>query len=481
LVQFLTFSQKYSIVAKEMKVEHGSGNCISNTIQAEEKNGKTEYTSPTGRTKWYKDENGVSLPLPVTEVSKIRPVQQSGPMAAEAGYRNRYHSAPVIHGATTTDSYDSSRSASWAGPTAVGQAYTNYHQQHSSHGVTSINAVQVGKIAIGQEMRTTVMLRNIPNQMQVEEIKAMLDHVVFGKYDFLYLRIDFAKATNVGYAFVNFVKPTDVIPFVDRYAGKRWQPTNRRQVELSFATVQGYDCLIAKFRNSAIMDEFVGYRPKLFFTYQTAPTPDKVGIEAPFPGPDNLSKKQRSRDNASSIGLFAPRSGRCGRDRGRRSHYDRGTPSQMYDDAYYNGYMSPYNGGFGYSGIQDIGTRMAGPPPAFTVPVYNHGASGNPFFVHPGYGHAMFEADPFFYGGYNNGQYTAPSGYHAPGYSNVSHHGNTAHPASGVRSGPVQRPTGTTMKDIIEATAGFDLNAAAGIIEGYDADAEYLDPPPSDH
>jgi hypothetical protein len=37
------------------------------------------------------------------------------------------------------------------------------------------------------------MLRNIPNKIDQPMLKAMVDEVSHGKYDFMYLRIDFAN------------------------------------------------------------------------------------------------------------------------------------------------------------------------------------------------------------------------------------------------------------------------------------------------
>ncbi|KAL4898458.1 RNA recognition motif 2-domain-containing protein [Aspergillus ambiguus] len=186
------------------------------------------------------------------------------------------------------------------------------------------NAVDVERIRLGLDVRTTIMLRNIPNKIDQTMLKAIVDESSHGKYDFMYLRIDFANNCNVGYAFINFEDPIDIIDFVKMRAGRTWNCFNSDKVaEVSYATIQGKDCLVQKFRNSSVMLEHPSFRPKIFHT-GTGPL---AGTEDRFPGPDNPSKMRRSIENAEHVGLFAPRVGQQYRDeqRRRRSQFDRGT------------------------------------------------------------------------------------------------------------------------------------------------------------
>ncbi|KAK0645879.1 RNA recognition motif 2-domain-containing protein [Cercophora newfieldiana] len=197
-----------------------------------------------------------------------------------------------------------------------------YHMTAGHH-----NQVDVNRIRDGIDVRTTIMLRNIPNKVDQAMLKRIIDESSWGKYDFMYLRIDFANDCNVGYAFINFVDPLDIVDFVNARANQRWNCFKSDKVaEISYATIQGKDCLVQKFRNSSVMLEQPHYRPKLYFT-SNGPMPDLAGQEEPFPEPDNQSKMKRSCENAEHVGLFTPNAGQHFRDeqRRRRSRYDRGT------------------------------------------------------------------------------------------------------------------------------------------------------------
>ncbi|KAL8632267.1 hypothetical protein Q9189_002057 [Teloschistes chrysophthalmus] len=165
------------------------------------------------------------------------------------------------------------------------------------------NVVDVDRIRKGADVRTTIMLRNIPNKIDQTMLKEIVDDTSRGRYDFMYLRIDFANNCNVGYAFINFEDPYYIIEFVNARAGQRWyalaveMPDSENEAEIllgiaSIATklpryptrvrvgfhfggtrrltfrsaIQGKDCLVQKFRNSSVMLEHPSFRPKVVST-----------------------------------------------------------------------------------------------------------------------------------------------------------------------------------------------------------------------
>ncbi|KAK5082928.1 hypothetical protein LTR05_006810 [Lithohypha guttulata] len=93
--------------------------------------------------------------------------------------------------------------------------------QTGARGGQQHNVVDLDRIRYGLDVRTTIMIRNIPNRVDQAAMKMMLDMTSFGRYDFMYLRIDFNNKCNVGYAFVNFAHPVDIITFAVARVGKR--------------------------------------------------------------------------------------------------------------------------------------------------------------------------------------------------------------------------------------------------------------------
>jgi hypothetical protein len=152
----------------------------------------------------------------------------------------------------------------------------------------------------------------------------------------------------VGYAFINFIEPTSIIPFAKSRVGTKWFPPtylpslnhlrsrfdevrNRfhsdKICDISYANIQGKESLIEKFRNSCVMDEDPTYRPKIFhssgplkgqeqeFPFPFPPTTSHPLLPPPlpnlwfwyltgrFPEPNNTRRKLRSIACARQIGF----------------------------------------------------------------------------------------------------------------------------------------------------------------------------------
>lgn len=125
--------------------------------------------------------------------------------------------------------------------------------------------LELDKIISGEDTRTTLMIKNIPNKYTSKMLLAAIDENHRGTYDFLYLPIDFKNKCNVGYAFINMVSPSHIIPFYEAFNGKKWEKFNSEKVaSLAYARIQGKAALVSHFQNSSLMNEDKRCRPILF-------------------------------------------------------------------------------------------------------------------------------------------------------------------------------------------------------------------------
>ncbi|XP_009390743.2 protein MEI2-like 2 isoform X1 [Musa acuminata AAA Group] len=126
--------------------------------------------------------------------------------------------------------------------------------------------LDLDKIIKGEDTRTTIMIKNIPNKYISNMLLAAIDESHKGTYDFLYLPIDFKNKCNVGYAFINMVSPSHIISFYKAFNGKKWEKFNSEKVaSLAYARIQGRSALVTHFQNSSLMNEDKRCRPILFY------------------------------------------------------------------------------------------------------------------------------------------------------------------------------------------------------------------------
>ncbi|KAF5743649.1 hypothetical protein HS088_TW08G00234 [Tripterygium wilfordii] len=147
--------------------------------------------------------------------------------------------------------------------------------------------LNIDHILHGEDCRTTLMIKNIPNKYTSKMLLAAIDEHCRGTYDFLYLPIDFKNKCNVGYAFINMIDPQQIIPFFQAFNGKKWEKFNSEKVaSLAYARIQGKGALIVHFQNSSLMNEDKRCRPILFHT-----DGPNAGDPEPFPMGTNIRSR----------------------------------------------------------------------------------------------------------------------------------------------------------------------------------------------
>mmetsp|Transcript_23828 Transcript_23828/g.48971 ORF Transcript_23828/g.48971 Transcript_23828/m.48971 type:complete len:296 (+) Transcript_23828:83-970(+) len=133
--------------------------------------------------------------------------------------------------------------------------------------------------------RTTVMLRNVPNNYNRDMFLAMLDeHGFAGRYDFVYLPCDFYRQANLGYAFVNLVDDAAVDALWQTFDGfSGWSLPTAKVCQVSWSGPhQGFKAHVERYRNSPVMHRSVPdeYKPVIF----------KNGVRKKFPRPTKKVK-----------------------------------------------------------------------------------------------------------------------------------------------------------------------------------------------
>jgi len=146
---------------------------------------------------------------------------------------------------------------------------------------------------------TTIMLRNVPRSLNRTMLLAELESQGFaGKFDFVYLPVDFEDTTrcgtNFGHAFVNFVSAQDAARARECFSDfTAWAVQCEKPCEAMWREqCQGLTAHIQKYRNSALMHESVPdeNKPVMFVD----------GVRRPFPGPTQPIKAPKMRRNPAS-------------------------------------------------------------------------------------------------------------------------------------------------------------------------------------
>lgn len=148
---------------------------------------------------------------------------------------------------------------------------------------------------------TTAMLRNIPNKYTRDMLKERLNQEFRGKFNFLYLPIDFKNKCNVGYGFINFITTWDCQLFAHKFHGVEVQTclpglNSRKVAAVTAARVQGYEENVRRLLNGPVMGELMQnplWMPLVF---------DDFGNEETFPMPDQICSPIKHRKKPGMSG-----------------------------------------------------------------------------------------------------------------------------------------------------------------------------------
>merc|ERR1712039_141136 len=139
--------------------------------------------------------------------------------------------------------------------------------------------------------RTTVMLRNLPNDYNRSMVLQLLDEHGFACcYNFVYVPMDNKRKVGLGYAFVNMKKPVDAKRAFDKLAGfSEWKvPGSVKVLAVAWGNpLQGLEAHVERYRNSPIMhpDVAAELKPVLF----------ENGVRVEFPAPTQPLRAPRNR------------------------------------------------------------------------------------------------------------------------------------------------------------------------------------------
>jgi hypothetical protein len=158
--------------------------------------------------------------------------------------------------------------------------------------------------------RTTVMLRNLPNNYSRTMLIAMIDGEGFaGQYDFVYLPMDFNTKACLGYAFINLLTIGAAERFWCCFDGySNWVIPSRKHCGVSWSNPhQGLKSNIDRYKNSPVMHEAVPeeYKPIVFEDGEPIAFPQSTKkIRVP-----RVRNYSESNNNGGAMLKVAPRGG----------------------------------------------------------------------------------------------------------------------------------------------------------------------------
>ena len=103
---------------------------------------------------------------------------------------------------------------------------------------TNLYKISLDKIMNGEDKRTTIIIKNIPNNITKENINEILYGV--GNFNFLYLPYDKYKKKNLGFAFVNMINYRSIIYLFNKLTNNKFETIEmKNNIEICYSKIQG--------------------------------------------------------------------------------------------------------------------------------------------------------------------------------------------------------------------------------------------------
>jgi RNA recognition motif-containing protein len=112
----------------------------------------------------------------------------------------------------------------------------SYKKKYNNH--LNQYSISLEKIENGEDKRTSVIIKNIPNTLNKENIKQILEGV--GNINYLYLPFDKVMNRNLGFAFINVVNYKNIINLYKRLKEYKFENNEfKNNIEINYSKVQG--------------------------------------------------------------------------------------------------------------------------------------------------------------------------------------------------------------------------------------------------
>jgi RNA recognition motif-containing protein len=105
--------------------------------------------------------------------------------------------------------------------------------------VDAVERLQPSAVMRGDDPRTALILRNLPNKMSFSQLTSLVEATHAGAFSKLQLPMDRRSGRNLGYAFIRLNSSEDVLSFWKAWHGRSWQnefPNSKKVLTIAFAS-----------------------------------------------------------------------------------------------------------------------------------------------------------------------------------------------------------------------------------------------------